>query len=166
MTIRIFIRRLCPWLPHDLFKNLDVCENAILLNYQAHRMFGAFEWFVTLANGSDGNIIYRAMQVEDNGLLKERMTGRTPATIVNGEVVFSSSYSQPLFIGNSHPQPGEMYVRLHELLARIFKMRGQANYYEIDSDDEYEPVDNSEIMDKLANQRQDSSQNLASVTFI
>jgi hypothetical protein len=74
-----------------------------------------------------------------------------------------SSYNQPLYIGNSQPQPGEIYVRLHELLARIFKMRGQANYYEIDSDDEYQPVDNSEIIDKIANQRQDSSQTLSNL---
>ena len=161
-TIRIFIRRLCPWLPNDFFKNLDVCENAIFLNYQAHRMFGAFEWFVTMENGSDGNIIYRAMQVEDNGLLKEWNTGRKVLLSPSGFDLVSS-FNQPLFIGNSHPQPGEIYVRLHELLARIFKMRGQATYYEIDSDDEYEPVDNSEIMDKLANQRNDSSQTLASV---
>jgi hypothetical protein len=62
-----------------------------------------------------------------------------------------------------YSQPGEIYVRLHELLARIFKMRGQANYYEIDSDDEYQPVDNSEIIDKIANQRQDSSQTLSNL---
>ena len=42
-------------------------------------------------------------------------------------------------------------------------MRGQAKYYEIDSDDEYNPVDNSEIIDKIANQRQDSSQTLSYV---
>ena len=42
-------------------------------------------------------------------------------------------------------------------------MRGQANYYEFDSDDEYQPVDNSKIIDKIANQRQDSSQTLSNL---
>jgi hypothetical protein len=133
-------------------------------------MFGAFEWFVTKENGSDGNIVYRAMQVEDNGLLKEKNTGRTEMHEFMGIdgvwktiPITISSYNQPLYIGNSQPQPGEIYVRLHELLARIFKMRGQANYYEIDSDDEYQPVDNSEIIDKIANQRQDSSQTLSNL---
>jgi hypothetical protein len=46
--IRGFISRLCPWLPTDFFENLDVCENAILLNMIAHRYFGAFDWFVTM----------------------------------------------------------------------------------------------------------------------
>ena len=54
----------------------------------------------------------------------------------NGDFRLLSSYNQPLFIGKSHPQPGEIYVRLHEMMARIFKMRGQAGYYEYDSDSE------------------------------
>jgi hypothetical protein len=39
-----------------------------------------------------------------------------------------SSYNEPLYIGNGgdQPKPGEVYVRLHELIARIFKMRGHA----------------------------------------
>jgi len=45
-----------------------------------------------MATGSEGCIIYRAMQIENNGLLKERMTGRAPETIVNDKVVYSSSY--------------------------------------------------------------------------
>ena len=31
-----------------------------------------------------------------------------------------SSYNQPLFIGDSHPQPGFIYVKLHEMLARYY----------------------------------------------
>ncbi|KAJ2999033.1 hypothetical protein HDV02_003726 [Globomyces sp. JEL0801] len=80
------------------------------------------------------------------------------------QVVTTSSY-QPLYTcnGNSHPQLGKIYVHPHELLASIFKMRGQANYYEIDSD-EYESVDNSEIMEKIASQGPDSSQTLECFT--
>ncbi|KAI8898212.1 hypothetical protein BC833DRAFT_590694 [Globomyces pollinis-pini] len=148
-SIRDFIKRLCPWIPNNFFEQLDICENGILLNPIAHKYFDAFEWFVTTENGSDGNTIYRAMQVEENGLLKLKNT-RREVSLDTGGFDLLSSYNQPLYIGNSHPQPGEIYVRLHELLARIFKMRGQADYYEIDSDDEYEPLDNSEIMEKMA----------------
>ncbi|KAJ3273306.1 hypothetical protein HDV01_004523 [Terramyces sp. JEL0728] len=52
-----------------------------------------------------------------------------------------SSYNQLLYIGNSHPQPAEIYVCVHELLARIFHMRGDTDYYEYDSDDEFEVSD-------------------------
>ena len=147
-SIQSFVLALCPWLPPDFFENLDVCENAILLKYQAHRHFGAFDWFVTMETEIDGNTIYRAMQMEENGLLKKPNLGRF---IYNGEdlIGISTSYNQPLFIGDSHPQPGLIYVKLHEMLARIFKMRGEAGYYEIDSDDEYVPVDGSNLIDKL-----------------
>ena len=99
-------------------------------------------------------IVYKASQVEENGLLRQPNAGRF---IYSGNEIVGlrSSYNQPLFIGNTHPQPGESYVCLHELLARIFKMRGQAGYYEIDSDHEHEPVDNLQIMTKIA-ARQDS----------
>jgi hypothetical protein len=156
--IRGFIMRLCPWLPSNFFENLDVCENAILLNTTAHSHFGAFNWFVVMETSPDGSIVYKASQVEENGLLRERNTGRE-FELENGAFLRISSFNQPLFIGNTHSQPGELYVRLHELLARIFKMRGQAGYYEIDSDEEYEPVDNSEIITKIA-ARQDSLQTL------
>ena len=130
--IRGFILRLCPWLPPDFFENLDVCENGILLSSDAHNIFGAFDWFVTMETGIDGKTIYKAMQVEENGLLKERFTGRE-FELENSGFMRVSSYNQPLFIGDSHPQPGFIYVKLHEMLARIFKMRGQAGYYEQDS---------------------------------
>ena len=155
-SIRAFILALCPWLPLDFFENLDVCENAILLNMIAHRHFGAFEWFVTMETGIDGKNIYKAMQVEENGLLKERNTGRE-IELENGGFVRVSSYNQPLFIGDSHPQPGFIYVKLHELLARIFKMRGQADYYEMNSDDEYDPI---QCTEKLVKYKQNSSKTL------
>jgi hypothetical protein len=98
--------------------------------------------------GPDGTTVYKAMQVEENGLLKCSNTGRFVYKD-DETIVLNSSYNQPLFIGNAHPQPGEMYVRLHELMARIFKMRGQAGYYQIDSDDEYEPVYNAEFISKI-----------------
>ena len=122
----------------------------MFLNYYAHRKFGAFSWFVAMETSPDGSIVYKASQIEENGLLIEKYTGRFVYS--GNEIVGTrSSYNQPLFIGNTHPQPGELYVRLHELLlARIFNMRGQAGYYEIDSDDEYEPVDNSDIITKIA----------------
>jgi HNH endonuclease len=69
---RSFILQLCPWLANDFFENIDVCENAMLLNSNAHICFGAFEWFVTMETGPDGNTIYRAMEIEETGLLKER----------------------------------------------------------------------------------------------
>jgi hypothetical protein len=156
LAIRGYIQRLCSWLPDNFFENLDVCENAMVLNYYAHRKFGSFDWFVTMETSIDGKNIYKAMQVEENGLLKKLTTGRP---IYNGEdiVGVSSSYNQPLFIGDSHPQPGVIYVKLHELLARIFKMRGQADYYEMDSDDEYDPV---QCTEKLVKYKQDSSKTL------
>jgi hypothetical protein len=56
------------------------------------------------------------------------------------KIVCLSSYDQTLFIGNggAHPKPAAIYVRLHELLARIFKLRGQPDYYQhnLDVDDE------------------------------
>ena len=167
-STRTFVLALCPWLPSNFFENLDVCENAILLNFEAHRLFGAFEWFVIMETGIDGKTVYRAMQVEENGLLREMNTGRAAmkaymemdgSRVVNIPITVSS-YNQPLFIGDSHPQPGFIYVKLHEMLARIFKMRGQAGYYEIDSDDEYEPVDNSNLIDKLSKHQQDSTKTL------
>jgi hypothetical protein len=157
-SIRSFIRRLCPWLPNDFFDIIDVCENAIVLNYYAHRKQEGFEWFVVMETGADGNTIYKAMQVEENGLLKERNTGRE-LKLENGGFMRVSSFNQPLFIGNGggHPKPAEIYVRLHELLARIFKMRGQAGYYLYDSDDEECEVD----MVKHTYQRQDTYQTIA-----
>jgi hypothetical protein len=70
--IRSFIIRLCHWLPTDFFDKIDVCENAILLNKEAHRSHEAFEWFVVMEIGTNGSTIYKAMQVEDNGLLREK----------------------------------------------------------------------------------------------
>ena len=95
-------------------------------------------------------------------MLRQPYTGRE-FELENGGFLRISSFNQPLFIGNIRPQPGEIYVRLHELLARIFKMRGQAGYYEIDSDEEYEPVDNSDVITKIA-ARQDSLQTLNNQT--
>ena len=158
--IRAFILRLCPWLPADFFENLDVCENAVFLNSTAHSHFGAFNWFVTMETGVDGKIIYKAMQVEENGLLNSQNTERvlTVHEIAGRRIKETiSSYNQPLFIGDAHPQPGFIYVKLHEILARIFKMRGQAGYYELDSDDEYDPV---RCTEKLFKYKQDSSKTL------
>jgi hypothetical protein len=154
LAIRGYIQRLCPWLPNNFFENLDVCENAVVLNYYAHRMFGAFDWFVTMETAIDGKTFYKAMQVEENGLLKDRYTGREIEFEYGGFIRVSSCY-QPLFIGDSHPQPGFIYVKLHEMLARIFKMRRQAGYYQMDSDDEYDPVLCTE---KLVKYKQDSSE--------
>lgn len=96
---------------------------------------------------TEGNTIYKAMQVEDNGILCDRygFTSNFRSTaryIVLGDNCFRrlSSYDQTLFIGNggAHPKLAEIYVRLHELLARIFKLRGQPGYYQhnLDVDDE------------------------------
>ena len=83
--------------------------------------------------------VYRAMQVEENGLLKKLNTGRASASVGNGNVVMSSSYNQELFIGiNSHPRPTKRFVKLHELLARIIHLRGSAEFYQDNSDDEKE----------------------------
>jgi hypothetical protein len=157
--IRGFILRLCPWLPSNFFENLDVCENGLLLNYEAHRLFGAFYWFVTMETDIDGKITYKAMQVEENGLLNSIHTGRFTTEHYAGRdfEVRISSFNQPLFIGDTHPQPGFIYVKLHEMLARIFKMRGQAQYYEMDCDDEYDPV---QCTEKLLKYRQDTSKTL------
>ena len=52
-----------------LFATLDGCD---IIEY-----FGAFDWFVTMETGIDGKIIYKAMQVEVNGLLEETYAGRS-----------------------------------------------------------------------------------------
>ena len=70
--VRGFILRLCPWLSNNFFENIDICENALLINSIGHISFGAFEWFVTMETGPDGGTIFRAMEVEETGLLKER----------------------------------------------------------------------------------------------
>jgi hypothetical protein len=83
----------------------------------------------------EGTIIYKATQVEENGLLKMIHTGRM-VPFTDKYYTWESSYNQPLYIGTNHP-PAEAYVRLHELLARIFQMRGSAKYYDYDSEDDY-----------------------------
>jgi hypothetical protein len=87
--------------------------------------------------------------------MEEWNTGRK-VSLDTGGFDLISTYNQPLCIGNGggHPKPAEMYVRLHELLAGIFKMRGQAGYYQYDSNDEECEVD----MVKHTYQRQDTSQ--------
>jgi hypothetical protein len=111
-----------------------------------------------METGIDGKTIYKAMQVEENGLLNSQNTERVLTVHEIAGRRFKetmSSYNQPLFIGDSHPQPGFIYVKLHEMLARIFKMRGQAGYYQMDSDDEYDPILCTE---KLVKYKQDSSE--------
>ena len=134
--IRNFIRSLCPWLPLGFFENIDSCENAIFLNQVAHRYQGSFKWFVVKEN-NHGQDVYKAMHIENDGLLEEIYTGRH-IQLDNDIYKLKSSYNQPLFIGgnNGHPPPADLYIRLHELLARIFHVRGYASYYEYDSDDE------------------------------
>lgn len=107
-----------------------------------------------METGGEGNTIF-----EENGLLKQRNTGRE-IELQNGGFIRISSHKQPLCIGDSHPQPELIYVKLHEMLARIFKMRGQAGYYEIDSEDEYEPVKSPNLIDKLSKHQQDSTKTL------
>lgn len=104
----------------------------------ATRIFDSFEWFVVMETGVDGNTIYKAMQVEDTGLLQTSKGGRCHTILLGRGFAYrySSSFNQPMYIGNSHSQPSEIYVRLHELLARIFYLRGHAAYYNYDSDDE------------------------------
>ena len=72
-------------------------------------------------------------------LIDYRGTGRVMIEEIDGKRrrVISSSYNEPLLIGNGggHPKPSEIYVRLHEMLARVFFIRGHAGYYEYDSDD-------------------------------
>jgi hypothetical protein len=63
----------------------------------------------------------------------------------NDAFIRVSSYNQLLFIGDTDPQPGYIYVKFHEMLA---KMRGQAQYYEMDSYDEYNSVQCTENLFK------------------
>jgi hypothetical protein len=135
--IHSYIKDLVPWMPHDFFDHIDTCENMILLNQVAHRLLGKFSWFITM--DEDGTT-YRASQVEDNGLLQRRDT-RREVELPNGDVRVSSSFNQPLFIGvGSHPCPSKVYVRLHELLARIIFMRGGSEYFKDDTDDDDESL--------------------------
>ena len=122
LAIRKFIQRLYPWLPNDYFENLDICENAIVLNYYAHRKFGSFDWFVTMETGIHGKNIYKAMQVEENGLLNSQNTERVlTAHEIAGKRIKEtiSSYNQPLFIGDAHPQPGFIYVKLRIIAGKF-----------------------------------------------
>ena len=166
--IHQFIKTLVPWLPDDFFLTIDTCENAILLNKEAHMFFGNFEWFIIMEENGDPNLnVYRASQVEDNGLLKEWSTGRKPASIVNGDIVMTSSYNQELFIGkNLDLRPTKFFIKLHELLARILYMRGGAEYYQDESDYEEEideirlPGIQMDYIEKVQNYLNNSSQTL------
>jgi len=134
--IKEFIMKICPWLPDDIFDRIDVCENAILLTQKAHSEFGAFKWFVVM-DTVDGKSVYKAMQVEEDGLLDHNWLCRWTA-LENGLYNKLSSYNQTLFIGGMYPRPDQANVRFHEFLARIFHLRGHPEYYNYDSDDELE----------------------------
>ena len=66
-----FLKRICPWIGDDFFDKLDSCENAILLNIIAHQAQGAFKWFIVMEPGDDGDTVYKAMQVVEDGLLRD-----------------------------------------------------------------------------------------------
>ena len=136
-VIQSFIRALIPWIPDEFFDGLDCCENAIYLNPVAHNLFGDFKWFIVMEeNENDPNQnIYRAMQVEGTGLLRALNTGRPQDDQQNNIIGLNSSYNQPLFIGTLHPRPAKLYIKLHELLARIIYMRGGADHFQVDNDD-------------------------------
>jgi hypothetical protein len=61
------IFRLCSWLPGDFFDKIDVCENAILLNSEAHKRQKAFEWFVIMETDTDGRTIYKQCRLRIMG---------------------------------------------------------------------------------------------------
>eukprot|EP00842_Homolaphlyctis_polyrhiza_P001412 jgi/Hompol1/2271/HPOL_005925-RA len=60
--------------------------------------------------------------------------------MADGSERMTSSYNQPLFVGThqTYARPTKVYCRLHELVALILHIRGGAEYYQDDSDDEYE----------------------------
>ena len=98
------------------------------------------------------------MQVEEDGLLKERACCRLSsggAVYRNGVlgtlVTQTSTFNQELFIGNSHEQPGLLYIRFHEMMARIFHLREYAEYYDLDSDDDFDPRHGVELLQNLYN---------------
>jgi HNH endonuclease len=148
-TIHGFIKSLIPWLPQDFFQNIDSCQNSIFLNNNAHISFGSFEWFVVMDEHEDPTCsVYRASQVQDNGLLQLNNFGRDPITIHNGSAKKTSSFNQQLFIGvhPTFPRPTKFFCRLHELVARILAMRGGAEVYkDFEDEDEYtDPIKYSE----------------------
>ncbi|KAJ3256055.1 snoRNP complex protein nop56 [Boothiomyces macroporosus] len=140
--LRSMVGHLCPWIPKNHFDDLDQCENAILLSLESNRFFRLFYWYIEMEKEGE-KTIYKAMQVEEDGLLEHNFTGRTQylSVVIDGveHEAFSveSSHNQPLFIGDTHPQPSEINVRIHELVARILHSRGHASYYEYDSDEGY-----------------------------
>lgn len=124
---------MCPWLPFDFFNNLEGPVNAIILNPEAHRLHGAFRWFVKI---DEINELYRVGQVKDDGLLNklylltdDRATGRYRIQNHDGDkfLVLESSFDQPLFIGKAQPQPGKAHVCLRELVARVFYSMQEQN---------------------------------------
>ena len=165
--IHQFIKILVPWLPDDFFLTIDTCENAILLNKIAHMLFGNFKWFIIMEENGDPNLnVYKASQVEENGLLKAWSTGRIQL-LENGAMLINSSYNQELFIGkNLDSRPTKFFIKLHELLARILYMRGGAEYYQDESDYEEEideirlPGIQMDYIEKVQNYLNNSSQTL------
>jgi hypothetical protein len=109
----------------------------------------SFEWFVVMDEHEDLSLsVYRASQVQDNGLLQLNNFGRDPTTIHNGSAKKTSSFNQQLFIGvhPKFPRPTKFFCRLHELVARILAMRGGAEVYQdFEDEDEYtDPIKYSE----------------------
>jgi hypothetical protein len=130
-NLHVFIKSLVPWLPSDFFTTIDSCENMILLNQQAHKFFGKFEWFILMEEREEPLELPKSRMMD---FCEDICTGRRGP---NGGFDILSSFNQPLFIGtNSFPPPSKIHVRLHELLAQIFHLRGGAEDLVDDSDDD------------------------------
>ncbi|KAJ3196557.1 hypothetical protein HDU67_003997 [Dinochytrium kinnereticum] len=76
------------------------------------------------------------MQIEDNGLLGEPGLGRFD----RATRVTTSSFNQRLFIGTNekHKRPSKLFIKIHELLARIVHMLGATDWFFPDEDDDAE----------------------------
>ena len=96
--LRGFILRLFTWFSDDFFENIDICEEALLYNSIGHISFAGF---VTMETRTDGNMIYRAMEVEESRLLKERSN----TNILQTTIVY---WKQPSSIrGNLRPSSSD-----------------------------------------------------------
>lgn len=93
-------------------------------------------------NEEDANLNEnRAMQVENDGLLDLLTTKRIVFNNAGDVIEQISSYDQKLFIGtNIWARPKKLFVKLHELVARIVHMRGGAGLYNDDWDEGYDAI--------------------------
>jgi hypothetical protein len=150
--IRTFIQSLIPLADTTFFDQIDTPDNAILLNYEAHKHFGNFLWFIRLEEGTTPNEnVFIVTQVQDNGLLgSSQNLGRHP--MINGER-YTSSFNKKMFVGletQAYKRPDRLFLKIHELVSRILHMKGgveEKDMFDNDDDESERSLINSKQMD-------------------